>query len=174
MTAKIVSFFRRWSIAIVTLASIALFWIGARFIPPETNRDIWIGVSIFTMVIVVTTWSPETYRIYRYNKTTGASLMILAIALVSLILLESRSFAWLSYYLGRPDWLANSSVPAFIAFQVAAVGALILVAVWKQQNESGVPNGPYLRQMLIAGAIGVFIAGAAFGLAVGAVLGPPR
>ena len=156
----------RYSLVLTLVGLIAAFWSVAQFVPADVNREFWLGMSLLVMFIVAVTWLPETYRIFRDNKTDGPSLLILAVSMISWVLLESRALASLNYYLGRPDWIYNSSYPAFIAFQVACVGVLILVAVAKQQSVAGIPES-YWRRLLIAGAIGLFMAGATFGFAVG-------
>lgn len=160
---KVLEIYSRFSMFWLTILLGMLYWVPSLLFYEQLIEPVKLGTysaALVVMIIVFLTWLPAATKAYWRNDSTGPNLLILAVFLVAFVFLQSAAFRFLNFRLGRPDWIWNSPIGGFIAYQIVMLGILITVAV---ARTSGVYLEDYKRRISWALFIG--------GLVVGVFLG---
>lgn len=149
------------------IAAFVAYWLAALFIPQQTLLNIINPLSFGAAAGIVVTWLPAAIRAIKEESRGGEWLLILAIFFTWLVVAMQRIYAIAFNWYESPQSWVDGPMPAFFSYSYLIAGLAFLTA--PEVNSEGMRARGFWT-LLIAVAIGGFVAGALFVVNVSAVV----
>lgn len=147
----------------ITFLVVLSFSIFAFLFSAPSMIEIASGLMLGMAVTVVLLWAGTTIRAIRAGPSEGPGMLAMGITGIAFMMFAQRLWGNYVRWEGRPDYLVDSYMTAFMIWCTAAAWLLIILAPGTRQND--IPTRNYVW-FIFAGGVGIFFAG----LSVGASL----
>jgi hypothetical protein len=151
-----------------TLGGPVAFWILALFIDAEILRSVFRYSALGVCLMIAAVWfMPMVEEVRHHGKESeaGGWVIVLGVFYWSFTLGWQQLYAIIAVAMGRPPWLIDGPLAAFVPFSIMWGGILFLLAPG-MKHSSLAPNRKGLLYLLLAAFIGGVAAGYASSLAV--------
>lgn len=108
-----------------------LFWLLASFADPQILRNLFNALSLGVCVMVTVVWFVpmlEEIRQRGNESDAGGWVIVLGVFNWAFTLAWQRVYAIVALGMGRPPWLVDSAIAAFVPFSIMWGGFLFLLA----------------------------------------------